>query len=444
MTRKGLYILCLALFCVSFLYLLYTNRMKLTDTAFFGGDSWEYQALGVNIAYGHGYQNGAIESFETYQFDPDRKRNQYDDILNPTEPGMPETYFDHFSKGGYYFFQRTPGYPLFLAFAYKIFGVHPMIVKIIQIMFLALAGGLLPWIGAFYWGRLGILTGVLSSISFFLYFCPEPTEIMAEALITFGLLVWVLLLILWEKKPGLLRIYWLGVATAALILIKGSTIFIPAFFVLYLLFKIKKIEKGALSIAIFCLGMISLFAPWSAYATSKSGEFIYLSTSGGEVLLLNSNNEDCIQDGAWHPEWSKWKAGDQSYLYNRLEGTNYSQLRKVWIFFLQNKKDLPRLFLNKISRGFPIHENQCYPILFLSLPLYYFLFLFFAGSKERVPIFPAIYFLNILLITVIFYGDTRLTKPFMLYCALPAVYMFFLPPKIILSAFRRHDTNSSC
>ena len=78
----------------------------ITDTAFFGGDTWEYQSIAVNFAEGHGIQKfGGMEPFDTYKFEKQDK--------------LPDYYSSFVADAGQDNFYRTPLYPLFLGIVYK-------------------------------------------------------------------------------------------------------------------------------------------------------------------------------------------------------------------------------------------------------------------------------------------------------------------------------------
>ena len=406
---------------VAFLYLLTAHRHNLTDTVFFGGDSWDYQALGVNLAMGHGYQEGGIEPFPVYRFDPDRQRNSYDAMHYPQE-GVPGTYYEYFLRGGRYFFFRTPGYPLFLGLVYAIFGVRPVIVKTLQMILLAVSVGLIPWIGGQYWGRLGIFSGIAASL-LFLRFCPDPTEIMAESLMVFALFLWAFLLTLWEKKRDILTISILGVVTAGLVLVKGTAIYVPMFFVLFLILNYKGVRSRRTLVAVYCLALACVIIPWSYYATAKTARLVLLSTDQG-LNLMDSNNEDSIDDGGWHPEWRKDRAGDTRYLYNQPAIRKYPPVVMVGIFFNEHRMRIPMLLARKVVAAF-LTRGKGIPAMMTLMLTFYVIALFRKGLMGNVPLFPLIYFLNLLVVTLVFYGNVRFVQPFMLFFLLPAVHLTF-------------------
>jgi hypothetical protein len=407
--------------CGAFAYLCLSNKDALSETVFFRqGDEWSYQVLAVNLLHGHGFQDGGVEPWETYQFDPQSKRQYEIDSYSPQ--GTPVTLRESFEKLRQYYFFRTPGYPFFLALIYRVFGVHPAIVKVIQMMLLALvAAWMLPWIGRHYWGQWGMFSGLVAGLLFLVYFCPPPAKLLTESLITFALGLWAVLFVFWEKKSGLLSIFTLGLASGLLLLIKGSNIFIPIFFFVYLIC-VKRFREVVVPAAAFVGGMALLLVPWSVYASAKKGEFIFLSTQP-RVILLDGNNEDSLKDGGWHVQW-RTDPKNRSYLYNRLEESNSSPLKKAMIFFSENKKDLPGFFLSKVLRAFPVNHNLLFSLVMLAMISYYAFQLLHRAGMEKAPIFPIFFLLNHLLITLIFFGEIRYTLPFMPFFLLVAVYFF--------------------
>lgn len=429
-----LLILCLLVFSLSFLSLFIVNRHRLSDTAVFAGDTWEYQSLAVNLSLGHDYQIGGIEDFATYKFyeNEDLRNVTYYHLPNNASSKKTDTLYSHFIEGGEYSFYRTPGYPFFLAIVYKLFGIHPRIVKIIQIILLAISASLMPIIGMYYWSRLGVLSGLISSFIFIRYYSTGPANILTETLLGFCLFVLVVLLMFWRMKPSSpIRTFLLGIMSAISILVKGSTAFVPMFLLLYIIFKFSKITKLKLSF-IFILGFFLCMLPWSVYATKKNGSFLLLSTQAN-ILLLDCNNEDNLSIGDWAPAWRKWNAGDPKYLYNSLGNSGYSPLKKILMFMSQNKKDVPILLKNKLYQCFC--DRRIYPII-IGMFLYYLINVlsikFKVNINEKIPIFPLIYFFNIFFIVLIFCVRFRFILPFMPFFILPAVYFPFKVLKLYI------------
>jgi hypothetical protein len=309
---------------------------------------------------------------------------------------------------------------------YKVFGIHPQYAKIIQMMLLAFSISVMPWIGRHYWSNLGILSGVVSAIiimnNYLLpgKYCPlDPTKIMTEPLIVFGLSLWTVAFVFWEKNTTKTRTFLLGIASAVILLIKGVTIFVPFLFLLYAIVKFKKTSKTVELGLTFILGCSLLLIPWCIYASEKSGKIILLSKQFDE-LVLDGNNEDAINSGTWSPAWRQGKLGD--YLYKRLESSGYPATVKVLIFLSENKKDVPKLLKNKLLAAFWGYKT------IILLMLAYYIIALRNGFKifcepTRFPIFPLIYLLNIFLITVIIFGHCRFVTPFIIFFTLPATYL---------------------
>lgn len=412
----------LSIFFISFFYLLEMNRYKLSDTAIFPGDSATYQSLGVNLSLGYGYKYGCVEKFEIYKF------NKLDSIEKTKDK------YDEYVRGGRRSFYRTPGYPLFLAAIYKVFGIHPRIVKIIQIILLAISISLLPAIGNYYWSRSGILAGALSSLLSVRYLMPDPCRIMTEPLIIFSLFVLTVFLISWEARQSVTRTLFLGMISGIIILVKGSNIFIPAFLLLYIIFKIDKPKEKLKSSSIFIIGLLLFVLPWSIYASKKTSKFVVLSKDQPTQLLLDSNNEDSLKTGGFAPAWRMKKKDDPKYLYNRLRNSDYTNEQKFLIFMRQNKKSIPILLRKKLLKTF---LNKKVFFVVAGMFLYYFMSALAIKCKvsidEKIPVFPLLYFANIFLITLIYCGHPRFVLPFMPFFILPAVYLLLKIPDMLMS-----------
>ncbi|MCK9571698.1 MAG: glycosyltransferase family 39 protein [Candidatus Omnitrophica bacterium] len=400
----------------------------MSDSARFGGDSWEYQSLGVNISKGFGFQIGGITNFSEYKFSPEASNSKI--LFYPFSPalvtGGEETLYDHFLKGGEYLFYRTPGYPLFLGSVYKFFGVHPLKVKVIQIYLLAFIAASLPLIARHYWGKLGCLSGFIWAFLFLAFFSPDPTKIITETLITFFLFILVIMLISWEVKASALKSFLLGLLTGLNVLTKGLNVFLPFILLCYLFLKTEK-TKRLLTSFLFVSGIALLIITWSVYASSKTSRPITLATQQN-TLLLDSNNEDTLSTGGWSPAWRKWDSGNLKYLYNRPEIKQVSPFNKLVKFLVLHYKDLPSLLINKLKRVFR-KQFSCFLIVLGLLIYYLWIFILYKFKRKQaltIPYFPAIYFINFLLITLIFYGNYRFILPFMPFFILPVTHFCLL------------------
>ena len=269
------------------------------DTVPFSGDRWDYQSLAVNLVHGHGYQHGAAEGWNTYRFTvpPGAGARLYHPI-----DGLPEPAEQYFRSGPRYSFYRTPGYPAFLATVYALTGVRPSVAKVVQALLLAACAAAFPLVSWWYWGTAGLLTGTLASVGFTVHSSPSPDEILSEPLFVFMLFFWAIHLIVWDQRPNVLRTVGFGVTTTALLFVKGTAIFMPAAFLLYVFWKRIPHQRPFRLVCIYIATLISLTSLWGVYGYMKTGDVFMLSTQS-RTLLLDSHNEDTLDDGSWHPEW---------------------------------------------------------------------------------------------------------------------------------------------
>jgi 4-amino-4-deoxy-L-arabinose transferase-like glycosyltransferase len=410
-------------FTAAALYLFCVNKHKLSDTVFFGGDSWEYQSLGVNLSLGHGFQTGKIAPLGEYKFSSLGKAREtlfYPLSFSGDSPA-PETLYGHFMKGGEYSFYRVPGYPFFLAFIYKVFGIHPIVVKIIQILLLAFTAAMLPVAGRYYWANAGLGSGLLASTAFIVFYAPDPTRILTEPLIIFSLCVLMLLLIFWEKRASELNAALLALAAAASVLIKGLNIFLP-FLILWCVWrKADKPRRAKLVFIYIALAVLPVFF-WSLYASVKLSRPVALSTHQ-DTLILDSNNENTLVTGEWNPAWRKQGRSSREFLYNRGKAAQMPVLGKLSGFLSANAGNLPLALVKKIRAAFKGRTESAVAVILVLL--YYAPTLFYARREkiERIFYFPAICLIDLFLIVSIFYGNFRFLLPFMPFFLLPAFYL---------------------
>jgi hypothetical protein len=408
---------CLLLFLFNIFF--YFKKAKFDDTAFFGGDTWEYQSMAVNWAKGYGLKTGGIESYENYKFD-----NHYGNPQNAGIEGY-KTWKTIGDNGGIQNFFRTPGYPFFLGLIYKVFGVHPLIAKQIQLILLIIIGSFLPLIGFNYWGKIGFLSGLISNFNFLNnYYQTIPNEILTESLINFSMFTIVICYILFEKKKNQIIALFFGSTMGISLLIKGSNVFIPLLFFVYFLSQIIYRKMKLILLIFFTIGILSVIVPWSVFATIKSNKLIFFSTQGDDVLL-DGNNEFSI-DGNWHTEGYSTK-GNTYYHQPQIE--KLPTILKLASFYKDYSEIIPKMMFNKLKVGFDSFIFLKISLLFI---IYNFLVKFVNFLKNQKTKNTVTTLTTILLFSILFQNifQPTLAYPFKTY-----FLKLFQAPVLIESIF---------
>ncbi|TBR21888.1 hypothetical protein EPO15_09185 [bacterium] len=307
--------------------------VPLTDFADAQGDTLEYQSLGANCALGLGFPTfGLVRNEAAYRF------GQFDQ-----RPG----YYDEFraagAGGGRTEFLRAPGYPLFLAAVYRVFGVRPLAAKRLQLALVLVIALSLPWVGRAHWGPTGTVAGAIAAPLFVLSFGRSAGYILAETLSAFTL--WALLVSFPPRRAPITnaRAVWIGFLTGVALLTKATAVFIAP---MVLVLVLGAEGRGRRAAAGCLLGLFVVLAPYSTFASKKAGRFVFLSTQGGGALL-DDNNEIALRKGEWAKQWR----GDPSALYNQPGWKELPAPLKVARFYLSDWTALPRALKYKFDAG---------------------------------------------------------------------------------------------
>jgi len=247
MTNRGLVLAFVAALFLVYYLASYLNS-NFTNTAKLSRDTWSYQSIGVNFAKGHGFHiAGKIGEIEDYKFDSD----------------FNQRYLNKFNTfAGFTDLHRNLGYPLFLSIVYKIFGVHPLIVKLIQLGFLVLIAAALPILGHRYAGGYGFLGGLIAGPIYLWRNQEIAGNILGESLVCFMVLLIVFGCIEYERRRTLKAAIVLGLIFGASILVKGSLMLIPPLYLAYRWYKHRD-EMNFIRMAGFVMVLIIL--PWTLY-----------------------------------------------------------------------------------------------------------------------------------------------------------------------------------
>jgi len=419
---------CTLVFCLSFLILYTKYESSLSDTCLFSFDDVEYQIIAVNLYHGEGYRIGRIPHLDFFGDNGYKFQRPRD--LDKVGSGSYRILLWKNTPLRRYMF-KPPGYYLFVYFVYYLFGVHPVAVKFSQMVFISLTASLLPWIGNRYWSSRGVFCGIVAaflviSLEYNRYPSLNLTRLMAEPFLCFCLLVWALQFMHLEMKETPARTFGLGITSGFILLIKGTTVFIPAVFAVYLLLRHKVNRNSLLLLSCFGLGFILPNVPWEMYINSDPSNLVFHSGIAASSVL-DGNNEDSIRTGDWSPEWGINRSS--AYLYNRIDAWKHP-FSSVLYFMSIHSREIPTLLANKITNAFSV---TAYKLSALALLGYYLIAYgrarrFRGGSTEttakdeKVIVFPLLYLINILGVTLVIFGHPRFIAPFIPFFLLPGVY----------------------
>lgn len=240
-----------------------SNSKDFNNEVNFVVDSSEYQILGVNF-YKTNQLNlmGFYGDISDYKFD----FRLYDDEVLPTS----KLFFEipvYFKDNKYYF--RDPGYPFFIGCVYKLFGVNPIAVKIIQVLLLFMSIMILPLIYKNFFGQKGRSLAISASVILFLISFNYTQLFLSETLQIF---LMTLSLYFFSRK-SLFNLAIACLVFSLIILIKATVYPLVPFMCLFILLKLFKNEIDLKStlllyLIIFLLPFIWTIAANKNYASS--------------------------------------------------------------------------------------------------------------------------------------------------------------------------------
>ncbi len=188
---------------------------------------------------------------------------------------------------------RTPVYSMFLGLVYKLFGVQPSVVKLIQLLLLCFVAAFSVLLFYRLWHIKGMCAGWAGGFIFLLNYTPLSHAIMTEALLIFFSFLIVNLAVIFEEKRNILYGGLLGLVCALALLTKGMLIFVIAFYLIYqllLYFRTKEKKfKGSIRMlfAAFILGIL----PWTIYASYINKFMLIEPISKAQIITATSRVE---------------------------------------------------------------------------------------------------------------------------------------------------------
>ena len=348
-----------ALFVALAAYALHKHPVP--SNASFIADARDYQVLAVNLLRAHRYEVAQILPPEEYAFEPAGARDE----RNKLAAAGAETFY------------RSPGYPVALAIVYGVFGVRPDIAMLLQLLGLAAMAALLPLLGHGLLGGRGFIGGILGGIVLVHFHADAALAILTEVLICLCVFLVLAAWVLFQRRRDWIAGIALGASLASALLVKGSLIFLPAFFLGYALLRAFGSREYRISAVLTAIAVMAVpVALWSGYVTVRSGRPAFVSTQGPDILLAG-NNEYTLSRGDWNPQWQD----NPNSFYSRAmkEQPRRSAFSLVVGFYAEHPSYLPRALARKL-------ENAAWerpPRWFMTLLLLVTACIFMAGLTAR-------------------------------------------------------------
>ncbi|MCM8772861.1 MAG: glycosyltransferase family 39 protein [Candidatus Omnitrophica bacterium] len=307
----------------------------------------------------------------------------------------------YFPDGPRFYAWRSPGFPLFLAIIYKIFGHNYFAAKIGLAILSSLTCILIYFLGiTLIDKRTGLLSALLFSIyppSIFWtgYLAPVTLEIFLMCGFTFFLM-------LGEKNSNIFYYFISGIFLGFGILTRSLFLILLIFlFIYFILFYREKFLKNYLLITIPCLLVIS---PWGIRNYKIFKKFLITSTEGGIVCYI-ANNSNSLNEpsGYWNPPleyFKKFEGLSEIEINNAL----YKEAKN---FILNNPKTYLKLIFDRFKRYWRLYphtfsgpgENyKTYHVIIGFLTYTPLIFFGFAGLLKNIKIWRKFLFIYFLII----------------------------------------------
>jgi len=332
-----------------------------SNTVPLSGDSWEYQVMAVNFAKGYGVQRlSMLENLETYKFSPNDidAESQYNLKIFPYY--VVDTY-------------RTPGYSVFLGLIYKVAGINPFAVKVLQLFLLCLVAAFLPLLLLKIWQWKGFLSGLAGGFVFILSYYQTAGDIMTEVLLIFFVFLIVWTVVSYSKKPSYFLSISIGIIMGISLLVKGMLIFVPILFFGTLIYYYLKssdrfFKKNVLIIFLF---FIMTMLPWALYA-SYMNKFLLIEPISKEQIITATTSVDRIFENTLINSDNIVEITDSiSNIYYR---NNYWEAKRYYFVkdFIKKRPDLIRKTSEQTITFIKKEMNQFYRghLKYYSIPFF--------------------------------------------------------------------------
>lgn len=249
---------------------------------------------------------------------------------------------------------RAPGYPVFVALVYAVFGPRPFAVYITQSVLFALS---VPLVAAIFWhicrSRAAALTAGLMTACYPLFYLQMLTVAYPEAFALFLVGLFVLALQAAISQPLWWRSAAAGVAFAALALTKAVVLPFAGVAAVCMVLMTKDRSAGIRQAAIFLALAIACIAPWTYRNWKLTGALVPVSTGAGVNFWMGNyarNYHERLQAPDRQQGWPNLPADLAAATQGMTEVQRDSYLKRVaWGYIRENPGRAASIFLQKFS-----------------------------------------------------------------------------------------------
>jgi 4-amino-4-deoxy-L-arabinose transferase-like glycosyltransferase len=309
------------------------------------GDDHDYQILAVNLLAGKGFASSISLPLNIYHLDletdfGEQAIAQYQ-ANGPVDPPA-------------YTFYRAPGFPLLLAVAYRIFGIHTLVARLLLVALAWLTAVILLLLGAQLADWLGAICGALVGL-YLLTFHPSvnAARILTETPAMFWVALFALCFTIYLRKRQFTTLFLAALTLTCAIYTRSNTVMALPFFLLTIW--LSDHRRDAIIFLSIILVPISV---WSIYASTTRGQFTAFTTQS-EIAFPQFNNRDVLEgvgpdrllQGLWNPGYYL-EDGTLLNDYHNAAQEGENGWVKGLTFWYENNEQLPRLFYVKLRAGF--------------------------------------------------------------------------------------------
>ena len=201
------------------------------------------------------------------------------------------SYLDPYGRG--LTAQWTPGYPLALAAGFKVFGVHLVVAKVLNVLFAAVTVAATYGIGrAMFDRRVAVLGAVLLAVlPGHIYF---QTLVYAETMFLMVVMLALLAVAVWTVRDRTPR-WWQGLAIGFLIgaatMVRSEGILLAGAVPLVWLVTVRPWRRAGVVGAFAAAGIVIALMPWTARNWIQFGQFIPLRTDADTAIARTLDPE---------------------------------------------------------------------------------------------------------------------------------------------------------